>query len=318
MITGRWGTDKRTLLDLAVDEDGVVTGIVNPGHENAPITHGTFDAATGAVRIEGEVTEPGRETEPFVITGRLEGRILLLAYQFGDHTGEITTGRVEDYRPKPLTLWQRIEPYVAAVKRRVNAASRPNGEGNARAMRERGETIESIVFRDATAADIPALAELHVTTWNATYMTTRGPTVEIRTWQWNKVFAKNDGTWFVLVLENAEGRLIGFAWGKPHRGYDGFDGELSKMYLRWEYHGLGLGSLMMGHIARRFLARGISSFCLFAELSNPTIGFYDRMGGERLLDDQGRFTGAYGWRDVETLAARCPVGSAVVTGSLPR
>ena len=44
-----------------------------------------------------------------------------------------------------------------------------------------------------------------------------------------------------------------------------------------------------------------SSFVLFAERSNPTLGFYDRMGGERLLDDRGQFHGAYGWRDVGTL-----------------
>jgi hypothetical protein len=58
---------------------------------------------------------------------------------------------------------------------------------------------------------------------------------------------------------------------------------------------------MMVETARRFLQRGIYSFILFAELSNPTLGFYDRMGGERLLDDRGQFGGAYGWRDVGTL-----------------
>ena len=45
----------------------------------------------------------------------------------------------------------------------------------------------------------------------------------------------------------------------------------------------------------------IRSFILFAETSNPTLGFYDHMGGERLLDDRGQFTGVYGWRDVTTL-----------------
>ena len=39
----------------------------------------------------------------------------------------------------------------------------------------------------------------------------------------------------------------------------------------------------------------------FAELSNPTLGFYDRMGGERLLDGRGQFTGAYVWCDVRAL-----------------
>jgi hypothetical protein len=58
---------------------------------------------------------------------------------------------------------------------------------------------------------------------------------------------------------------------------------------------------MMEETARRFLERGIHSFILFAELTNPTLAFYDRMGGERLLDDRGQFGGSYGWRDLRTL-----------------
>jgi hypothetical protein len=57
----------------------------------------------------------------------------------------------------------------------------------------------------------------------------------------------------------------------------------------------------MAETAQRFLDRRIHSFIPFAELSNPTLGFYDRMGGERLLDDRGQFAGAYGWRAVRTL-----------------
>ena len=58
---------------------------------------------------------------------------------------------------------------------------------------------------------------------------------------------------------------------------------------------------MMAETARRFLKRGIRSCLLFAEVTNPTVGFFDRMGGERLLDDHGRFAGAFGWRDVSAL-----------------
>ena len=186
------------------------------------------------------------------------------------------------------------------VKRVMSARSRPTGEENRRKLAERGETLDSITFRDAVAADIPALAELHVTTWNATYNTTRGPTIATRTWQWNEAFERSILRDFVLVLEDRNGRLIGFTWGKPYDGLD-FEGNLSKIYLRWEYHGLGLGRRMMEETAKRFLERGIHSFILFAELSNPTLGFYDRMGGERLLNDRGRFDGGYAWRDVRQL-----------------
>jgi ribosomal protein S18 acetylase RimI-like enzyme len=299
MITGRWGKPSEVLLDLVVEEDGSVRGVANPGRQNAAIRCGHFDATSGAVTLEGEHAKPDGVTVPFRINGRLDGRTLRLEFEFGDRRGRVDVVRVEEYTPPPLTLWGRLKPRIADLKRRINARSRPTGENNARTLRARGESLDSIIFRDAVAADIPALAELHVTTWNATYNTTRGPTIATRTWQWNQVFAKESRRDFVLVLEDRNGRLIGFTWGKPHEG--DFEGELSKIYLRWEYHGLGLGRRMMAETARRFLDRGIQSFILFAELSNPTLGFYDRMGGERLLDDRGKFDGGYGWRDARTL-----------------
>lgn len=298
MITGRWGKPSQVLLDLVVDELGNVTGIANPGRQNAVIQHGHFEAATGDVRLEGAHTKDG-VTIPFLIQGRLEGRTLELSYQFGDQQGVIEIVRVEEYRPPNLTLLDRMKPHLARVQRWLNAGTRPSGAANAQRLRERGESLDTIVFRDATADDIPALAELHVTTWNATYNTSRGPSVATRIAQWNQVFSKPDRRDFVLVVEDRDGRLIGFTWGKPDDGE--FAGQLSKIYLRWEYHGLGLGRRMMAETARRFLDRGINSFILFAELTNPTLGFYDRMGGERLFNDRGQFDGAYGWRDIRLL-----------------
>ena len=37
------------------------------------------------------------------------------------------------------------------------------------------------------------------------------------------------------------------------------------------------------------------------ESPGSSAGFYDRMGGERLVDERGLFTGAYGWRDARWL-----------------
>ncbi len=301
MITGRWGKPSEILLDLVVEPDGTVRGIANPGSQNAPIRTGHFDAESGRVELEGEHNRPDGTTLPFHITGRLDGRTLCLAYQYGDMQGTVDVVRVEEYSPPPLTVRDRLKPRIAAVRRWLTAQSRPTGAHNARILRERGESLDSITLRHAIAADIPALAELHVTTWNATYNTSRGPSVALRTRQWTEAFAMENRRDFVLVLEDRNARLIGFTWGRPHEGADEFDGELSKIYLRWEYHGLGLGRRMLVETARQFLDRDIHSFILFAELSNPTLGFYDRMGGERLLDDRGQFGGAYGWRDVRTL-----------------
>lgn len=299
MITGRWGKPSEVLLDLVVENDGSVRGVANPGRQNAPIRRGHFDLASGAVSLEGEYTTLDGTTVPFQIEGHLDGRTLRLKYEFGEIRGNVDAVRVEEYAPRPLTFWDLLKPYIAVLKQRINARSRPSRASNARALRERGESLDSIIYRDAVAADIPALAELHVTTWNATYNVTRGPTIESRTWQWNAVFAKENRRDFVLVLEDRSRRLIGFTWGKPHDGE--FAGELSKIYLRWEYHRLGLGRRMMRETAQRFFDRDIHSFVLFADLGNPTLAFYDRLGGERLYDDRGQFNGGYAWRDVRTL-----------------
>lgn len=309
MITGRWGKPSEVLLDLVVDDDGTVRGIANPGRQNAAIHRGHFDASSGAVTLEGEHVKPDGVSLPFRIAGRLDGRTLRLTYQFGDMQGATEVVRVEEYTPPPFTWRDRLIRRIAALRRWLHARTRPTGEENARRLHARGESLDSIIFRDAVAADIPALAELHVTTWNATYNTARGPTIATRTWQWEQVFAKEHRRDFVLVLEDRNGRLIGFTWGRPHEGE--LAGELSKIYLRWEYHGLGLGRRMMAETARRFLERDIHSFILFAELSNPTLGFYDYMGGERLLDDRGQFSGAYAWRDVRTLINPQPANSAL-------
>jgi GNAT superfamily N-acetyltransferase len=301
MISGQWGKPSQVLLDIVVDPDGTVRGTVNPGRQNAPIRMGRFTESDFSVQLEGEVARPDHEPVPFRIAGHLDGRTLRLSYTFGDDHGTVDAVRVEEYRAQRLSVADRFRARLADIRRYIESQTRPSGEANAKRLHERGETLESIVVRDAVVMDIPALAELHVTTWNATYRTSRGPSVQTRSRQWTEVFTRHPRLDFVVVLEDRNGRLIGFAFGKPD--YGEFAGQLSKIFLRWEYHGLGLGRRLMTEAARRFLDRGIESFILFAERSNPSIGFYDRMGGERLIDERGLFTGAYAWRDVRKLVA---------------
>jgi ribosomal protein S18 acetylase RimI-like enzyme len=299
MITGRWGKPSEVLLDIVQEYDGQVRGLVNPGRQDATIRHGVFDQVSGVVQLEGEHVRPDGTVVPFRIGGRLEGGKLRLKYSFGDLDGEIDIVRVEDYRPPRLTLRDRWKAAAADIQRWFHSVSRPSRRVNERRLRQRNESLDSIVCRDAVPDDIPALSELHVETWNATYRTSRGPTSATRCAQWQQVFSRANPQEFVIVLEDRSRRLIGFSFGTSSFG--AFEGVISKIYLRWEYHGLGLGRRLMQETARRFLERGMESCVLFAERSNPTIGFYDRMGGERLLDERGLFTGAYGWRNVRTL-----------------
>jgi GNAT superfamily N-acetyltransferase len=199
-----------------------------------------------------------------------------------------------------------VKTIAFAVWRTVAALRRPSRSANARLLRHRGETVTSLIIRDATAADIPALAELHVTTWNATYapLGMKGPQVEVRERQWREAFAKDDGSWFCLVVENASGELVGFAKGRRTDDAE-YGGELNKIYLLREYQGIGLGRRLVGHVARRFLSQGVTSMWLFGDARNPSAAVWRALGAVKTDDDPGN--GNYGWRDLRRLAEICPV-----------
>jgi GNAT superfamily N-acetyltransferase len=153
-------------------------------------------------------------------------------------------------------------------------------------------------LRDAHDRDIPALAALHVKTFNETHRGGRpgGPSYELRERQWRDAFERH-GSWFGYVVEDDHGELVGFAKGTPHDGgVPGYAGELNKIYLLQRVQRKGLG---------RFLERGVASMLLFGDAENPSNGFYEAFGAERLYSDQGEFNGGYGWPDQHKLIARC-------------
>jgi len=84
----------------------------------------------------------------------------------------------------------------------------------------------------------------------------------------------------------------------------GLWGSWDKIYALRRVHGQGVGRLLLCAVARRFLDAGITSMLLFGEATNPTNGFYERFGGER-LQASGEFHGAYRWRDLHALASTC-------------
>jgi ribosomal protein S18 acetylase RimI-like enzyme len=163
-------------------------------------------------------------------------------------------------------------------------------------------------LRDARDSDVPALARLHVQTFNETHRGGRsgGPSYELRERQWREAFSDTESSWFCFVVEEEIGRLVGFAKGTFHDGgVPGFEGELNKIYVLRQFHRQGVGRLLLCSVARRFIERGVTSMLLFGEAANPSNGFYEAFGGERLYSQTGEFHGAYGWRDLHRLVARC-------------
>lgn len=164
-------------------------------------------------------------------------------------------------------------------------------------------------IRQATVEDVPALAALHVETFNETHgIYPGGPTYELRAYQWQKVFHDKDESWFCYVVENDDGSLIGFAKGQPyhHEDHNEFQGELNKIYLLRKYHKRSLGRQLVCTIAHEFIRRDIGSMLLFGDANNPSNTFYEKMGAEKLFAKNGEFHGGYGWKDLNKLVANCP------------
>lgn len=201
-----------------------------------------------------------------------------------------------------------MKKLLTALVRFIGNLRRPSAAANRRRLRERGETLESIVIRDARVDEIPALAALHVRTWNQTYGRVKSPpTVALREHQWREQFQSADHHWFCLVVENRDAELIGYAKGTwPKEGDEpAHEGNLSKIYLLRDYQRLGLGRWLLGHVARRFLSHGVTSMVLFGVPQNPSCAFHDALGSTRLYDERGVFQGGYRWPDLRRLAERC-------------
>jgi L-amino acid N-acyltransferase YncA len=165
------------------------------------------------------------------------------------------------------------------------------------------QALTGALLRDATAADIPALAELHVRTFRQTHG--GGPDAATREQQWREKFASGTQLFCIVLEEN--GTLVGFAAGRRHHDPAAvYRGELNKIYLLRERHGRGLGRRLLVESARRFLAAGIDSMLLFGDAHSRSNGFYEKMGATRLYAENGDFHGGYGWPNLTHLVAALP------------
>ena len=191
---------------------------------------------------------------------------------------------------------------IFAAWRVLAGLARPSARTNLARLRARGESAATLRIRDATAADVPTLARLHVATWNATSapLLMTGPGAALRERQWRARFATLDDSWFCFVVERADGELVAFAQG-GRTDHPEFAGELSKLYLLADYQRVGLGRRLLGHVARWFLRRGIGSMWLFGDARNPSSRAWTALGARKTDEDPG--TGNYAWDDLHALAA---------------
>ena len=169
--------------------------------------------------------------------------------------------------------------------------------------------------REATRADAVAIARLHRDNWRVAY---RGIvpddlldaiTEESRRQHWNGVLAQRDGTEFVYVAEDEEGRLLGIASGGPEAGGEArYHGELYVPHVRPDAQGRGIGRALVRAVAQRLAADGITTLLVWMLRENhPARRFYAALGGQFVREQPAMFEGimlmdaGYGWLDTTAL-----------------
>lgn len=173
-------------------------------------------------------------------------------------------------------------------------------------------------IRDATLADVPAIARIHVDSWRATYRGLMpddllvGLSYERRERQWVQAITRSgEGRGCTVVADQGKVGIVGFADGGRCQGDWGHDGELYAIYLSEAHQGRGLGKALLLAVAECLAAQGKRSMLLWVLDTNATgRGFYEALGGvlvgektEELGDTILREV-AYGWPDLTELLTR--------------
>ena len=169
-------------------------------------------------------------------------------------------------------------------------------------------------IRQATMADVAAIARVHVESWRTTYKGLlpddylANLTYEQREPLWREILSKPVGHSLVYVAEDNAGNIVGFASGGPERSGDPvYTGEVYAIYLLESWQGQGIGRQLTITLVRQLIQRGFTSLLIWVLADNPSRRFYEALGGQPVRERLEMTGGvelmdvAYGWLDARTL-----------------
>jgi ribosomal protein S18 acetylase RimI-like enzyme len=171
-------------------------------------------------------------------------------------------------------------------------------------------------IRRARADDAPALASVHVQSWQQSYAHILPAdflgalSVERRQTFWEDVLSDADSGQVALVVAQDDAGIVGFALAGPARETQEFDAELYAIYLLADYQRRGYGFDLVRELAKIFAERNLRSMMLWVFKENaPARAFYESMGGvisgEQVTEIGGKLYPevAYGWSNLFSLAS---------------
>ncbi len=174
-----------------------------------------------------------------------------------------------------------------------------------------------VIVRDATSADAPAIARVHIDSWRSTYRGIvpdeylAGLSYRERESAWvGRLTTPTKGV-CTVVAQDERGTIEGFANGGPERGDNGvhgiYAGELYAVYLADERRGKGIGRACVRAVVDRLASQGLTSLLVWVLADNPARGFYEALDGRYVCTRQIAIGGisldecAYGWADTTAL-----------------
>lgn len=170
----------------------------------------------------------------------------------------------------------------------------------------------NITYRSATAKDIPAIAKVHVESWQRSFagLVPRdfldNMSVARRIEAFERRFGGNS-SYQMLVAEDADAGIVGFAdFGKPRKASE-FDAELYAIYFLPEFQRSGIGANLFRLCLEEMIECGFGSLCLDSLEVSPFRGFYEKLGGTVVGTDKHDLGGVefktvlYGWRNLREI-----------------
>ncbi|MGE7688820.1 N-acetyltransferase family protein [Lysinibacillus sp. NPDC097214] len=167
-------------------------------------------------------------------------------------------------------------------------------------------------IRKANIRDAQSIGKVHVDSWQTTYQGILPDdflnrlSYEQRTELWKKNIS--DATNYVLVAENEQGEIIGFATGGTRKTKSVPNStDLTSIYLLEEYHGKGIGKQLLKEIFTYFKQKGYEKVFVEVLAENKTRYFYEYYGAQYVNNIEIKIGGKiveeliYVWNDIDKL-----------------
>lgn len=167
------------------------------------------------------------------------------------------------------------------------------------------------VIRRAGAGDESAIGRIYVETWRSAYpgmlpdRVLIGMSATRQRAAWRHAIAAQRGPEAVLVAEDADHRVVGFASCGRARALGGtYGGEIFTLYVLPDHQGRGYGRGLLRGCLRHLRACGLDSALVWMLAQNPSRFFYQAMDAVRVAERNEPLWGvklpetAYAWRDL--------------------